>query len=106
MNQKKGKVRNALAASRLLTLPENQLPPPEVDFASHHSAEAPNAASMVTACEQAPRVSAQEAVASWSSRPQTPPEDDPPARNALKSPGLPPKPPSGGFFLNSFSTND
>jgi RHS repeat-associated protein len=61
---------------------------------------------MVTACEQAPLVSAQQAVMTPPSRPQAPPEDDPPAGNALKSPVPPPKPPSGGFFLNSLPTND
>ncbi len=40
------------------------------------------------------------------SRPQTPPEDDPPAGNAPKAPAPPPKPPSGGFFPNSLPTND
>jgi RHS repeat-associated protein len=78
----------------------------EADFASHASAEALNAAAMVTACEQAPLVSAQQAVMTPPSRPQAPPEDDPPAGNALKSPVPPPKPPSGGFFLNSLPTND
>jgi RHS repeat-associated protein len=76
------------------------------DSASHQSPEALQAASMVTACEQAPLVSAQQAVTTRLSRPQTPPEDDPPAGNAPKSPPPPPKPPSGGFFLNSLSTND
>jgi RHS repeat-associated protein len=61
---------------------------------------------MVTACEQAPRVSAQEAAMPRPSRPQDPPEDDPPAGNAPKTPAPPPKPPSGGFFLNSLPTND
>jgi hypothetical protein len=61
---------------------------------------------MVTVCEQAPRVSAPEAVMARPSRPKIPPEDDPPAGNAPKSPAPPPKPPSGGFFLNSLPTND
>jgi RHS repeat-associated protein len=89
-----------------LTPPEITDSPPDVDFASHQSVEALNAASMVTACEQAPLVSAQQAVMTPPSRPQAPPEDDPPAGNALKSPVPPPKPPSGGFFLNSLPTND
>jgi RHS repeat-associated protein len=74
--------------------------------ASHETAEALNAAAMVTACEQAPRVSAQQAVMAPPSRPQPPPEDDPPAGNAPKSPPPPPKPPSGGFFYNSLPAND
>jgi RHS repeat-associated protein len=61
---------------------------------------------MVTACEKTPLVSAQEAVRTRSSGPQTPPEDDPPAGNAPKSPPPPPKPPSGGFFYNSLPAND
>jgi hypothetical protein len=61
---------------------------------------------MVTACEQAPRVSALKAVMAPPSRPQTPPEDDPPAGNAPKSPAPPPKPPSGGIFANSLPDND
>jgi RHS repeat-associated protein len=89
-----------------LTPTENQDSQPDVDFASHQTAEALNAAAMVTASEQTPRVSAQQAVITWPSRPQDPPDDDPPAGNAPKSPPPPPKPPSGGFFLNSLSTND
>jgi RHS repeat-associated protein len=61
---------------------------------------------MVTACEQAPRVSAQKAVMTRPTRPQDPPEDDPPAGNAPKSPAPPPKPPTGGFSPNSLPTND
>jgi RHS repeat-associated protein len=61
---------------------------------------------MVTVCELAPRVSAQQAVMPRLPRPQDPPEDDPPAGNAPKAPTPPPKPPSGGFFLNSLPTND
>jgi hypothetical protein len=61
---------------------------------------------MVTVCEQAPRVSAQKAVAPRPSCPQDPPEDDPPAGNAPKSPAPPPKPPSGWFFANSLPDND
>jgi integrase/recombinase XerD len=85
-----------------LTAPENL----EGDFASHETAEALNAAPMVTVCEQAPRVSAQKAVAPRPSCPQDPPEDDPPAGNAPKSPAPPPKPPSGWFFANSLPDND
>jgi RHS repeat-associated protein len=61
---------------------------------------------MVTVCEQAPRVSAQKAVTTRLSHPQDPPEDDPPAGNAPKSPAPPPKPPSGWFFANSLPDND
>jgi integrase/recombinase XerD len=89
-----------------LTAQENQDAQPDVDFASHPSAEALNAAPMVTVCEQAPRVSAQKAVMTRPTRPQDPPEDDPPAVNAPKSPAPPPKPPSGGFFANSLPDND
>jgi RHS repeat-associated protein len=89
-----------------LTPPENPDPPRRGDFASHESAEALHAAAMVTACEQAPCVSAQKAVMTRPTRPQDLPEDDPPAGNAPKSPPPPPKPPEGGFFLNSLSTND
>jgi RHS repeat-associated protein len=89
-----------------LTAPEITEPQPDGDFASHQTTEALNAAAMVTACEKTPLVSAQEAVRTRSSGPQTPPEDDPPAGNAPKSPPPPPKPPSGGFFLNSLPTND
>jgi RHS repeat-associated protein len=42
----------------------------------------------------------------WSTARQIPPEDDPPAGNAPKSPSPPPKPKTGGFFLNSLPTND
>jgi RHS repeat-associated protein len=84
-----------------LTAPENL----EGDFASHETAEALNGAAMVTVCEQAPRVSAQEAVMTRPTRPQDPPEDDPPAGNAPKSPAPPPKPPSGGNSRNTFSFN-
>jgi RHS repeat-associated protein len=61
---------------------------------------------MVTVCEQAPSVYAQQAEMTRSPRPQDTPEDDPPAGNAPKSPAPPPKPPSGGFFPNSLPTND
>jgi integrase/recombinase XerD len=88
-----------------LTAQENQDAQPDVDFASHPSAEALNAAAMVTVCEQAPRVSAQEAVMTRPTRPQYPPEDDPPAGNAPKSPNPPPKPPTGGNSRNTFSFN-
>jgi RHS repeat-associated protein len=53
--------------------PENR----EADFASHETAEALHAAAMVTACEQAPRVSAQQAVASRRPQFQGPPEPAP-----------------------------
>jgi hypothetical protein len=89
-----------------LTAPENPDPPTDADFASHQTAEALNAAAMVTACEKTPLVSAQQAVITRLSPPQDPPDDDPPAGNVPKSPPPPPKPPSGGFFLNSLPTND
>jgi RHS repeat-associated protein len=89
-----------------LTAPENPDPPTDADFASHQTAEALNAAAMVTACEKTPLFSAQQAVMTPPSRPQAPPEDDPPVGNAPKSPPPPPKPPSGGFFSNSLPTND
>jgi RHS repeat-associated protein len=60
---------------------------------------------MVTACEQTPCVSAQQAVTTRLSRPQDPPEDDPPAGNASKAPNPPPKPPTGGNSRNTFSFN-
>jgi RHS repeat-associated protein len=88
-----------------LTPMANQDSPPDVDFASHETAEALNAAAMVMACEQTPLVSAQQAVMTPPSRPQDPPDDDPPAGNTPKSPPPPPKPPSGGFFLNSLATH-
>jgi RHS repeat-associated protein len=88
-----------------LTPPENPESPPDGDFASHPNPEALHAAAMVTVCEQAPRVSAQEAVASRPSRPQDPPADDPPAGNASKAPNPPPKPPTGGNSRNTFSFN-
>jgi RHS repeat-associated protein len=89
-----------------LTPPVNQDSQPDVDLASHETAEALNAAAMVTACEKTTLVSAQQAVITRLSPPQDPPDDDPPVGNAPKSPPPPPKPPSGGFFLNSLSTND
>jgi RHS repeat-associated protein len=61
---------------------------------------------MVTACEQAPRVSAHEAVMTRPSRPQDPPEDDSPTGNAPKASPPPPKLPSGGFSPNSLPDND
>jgi integrase/recombinase XerD len=89
-----------------LTALENQAAQPDDDLASQQSSEALQAAAMVTACERAPLVSAQQVVTPRLSRPQDPPEDDPPAGNAPKSPAPPSKPPSGGFFYNSLSTND
>jgi RHS repeat-associated protein len=89
-----------------LTALEDPEPPSEGDFASQPSAEALHATAMVTVCEQAPCVSAQQAVTTRLSRPQDPPEDDPPAGNAPKSPVPPPKPPSGWFFANSLPDND
>ncbi|MCU0778842.1 MAG: hypothetical protein MUF86_14425, partial [Akkermansiaceae bacterium] len=89
-----------------LTAPENPEPQPDGDFAFHETAEGLNAAAMVTACEQAPRISARQAVMAPPPRPQDPPDDDPPAGDAPKSPAPPPKPPSGGFFHNSLPTND
>jgi RHS repeat-associated protein len=87
-----------------LTPSVNQDSQPDVDFASHETAEALNAAAMVTACEKTTLVSAQQAVTTRPSRHEDPPDDDPPAGNAPKSPSPTPKPPSGGFFLNSLST--
>jgi RHS repeat-associated protein len=60
---------------------------------------------MVTICEQTPCVSAQQAVMTRPTRPQDPPEDDPPAGNASKAPNPPPKPPTGGNSRNTFSFN-
>jgi RHS repeat-associated protein len=88
-----------------LTAPEIPEPQPDGDFASHQTAEALHAAAMVTACEQAPLVSAQEAVTTRPSRPQDPPEDDPPAGNAPKAPNPPTKPPTGGNSRNTFPFN-
>jgi len=85
--------------------PENPEPKPVGDSASHASTEALSAAAMVTVCEQAPRVSAQKAVLAPPSRPQDPPEDDPPVGNAPKAPNPPPKPPSGGISRNTFPLN-
>jgi RHS repeat-associated protein len=61
---------------------------------------------MQTVCEQAPRVSARQAAIYRSSRPQEPPEDDPPVGNAPKAPAPPPKPPVGGFSYNTLPIND
>jgi hypothetical protein len=88
------------------TPPENPDPNRDADFASHASAEALQAAAMVTACEQAPRVSAENAVVTRPTRPQDPREDDPPAGNAPKPPAPPPKPSSGGFLANSLPNNE
>jgi integrase/recombinase XerD len=88
-----------------LTALEDPEPPSEGDFASQPSAEALHATAMVTICEQAPHVSAHEAVMTRLTRPQNPPEDDPPAGNAPKSPVPPPKPPSGGNSRNTFPFN-
>jgi RHS repeat-associated protein len=85
-----------------LTAPENN----DVDFASHESSEALNAAAMITACEQAPLISAHEAVIPRPSHPQGPPEDDPPAGKAPKSPVPPPQPPESGNSHNPLSTSE
>jgi len=81
-------------------------PPDDADFASHASAEALNAAAMITACEQAPRISAHQAVMPRPSHPQDPPEDDPPAGKSPKSPNPPPKPPKGGNSHNPLPTSE
>jgi integrase/recombinase XerD len=101
-----GKIGPGCDMNGKLTPTKNKDSPPDVDFTSHPTAEALNAAAMVTACEKTPLVSAQQAVITRLSPPQDPPEDNPPAGNAPKSPPPPPKPPSGGFFLNSLSNND
>jgi integrase/recombinase XerD len=85
-----------------ITPPENL----DADFASHESAEALNAATMTTACEQAPLISAQQAVMACPPRHQDPPEDDPPAGNAPKSPVPPPKPPKGGNSHNPLPSRE
>jgi len=74
-------------------------------FASHETAEALHAAAMVTVCEQTPRVSAQQAVATRPSHPQDPAEDDLPAGNAPKAPAQPPRTPKGGKIHNTFSSS-
>jgi len=78
----------------------------DADFASHASTEALNAAAMMTVCEQAPLTSANEAVMNWPSRPQDPPEDDPPAGNAPQTPVPPPKPPKDGNSHNSLPSSE
>lgn len=84
-----------------LTAPENR----EADFASRGTSEVLAASTMVTTCEQAPFASAHKAAVTDSSRPQTPPEDDPPAGNAEKTPTCPIRPPSGGLGHNLLPTN-
>jgi RHS repeat-associated protein len=61
---------------------------------------------MVTVCEQESRVSAKHAVTTRPSLPDDPPEDDPLSGSAPKLPSPPPKPKTGGFFLNSLTTNE
>jgi RHS repeat-associated protein len=89
-----------------LTAPENPEPPHDADLASHASAEALNAAAMITACEQAPLISAHEAVMTRPSHRQDPPEDDPPAGKAPKSPVPPLTPPDSGNSQNPLPVNE
>jgi len=86
-----------------------KLTPPEsrsADFSSHESPEALNAAGMVKAIEQAPRVAAPQAEMTRTLRPLDPPEDDPPTGNASNTPKPPPKPKPGGTSSNPMVFND
>jgi len=85
-----------------ITTPKNS----DADFAFHASTEALNAAAMMTVCEQASRISANEAVMTRPSHPQDPPEDDPPAGNAPKMPVPPPKPPKDGNSRNPLPSSE
>ncbi len=86
-----------------------RLTPPEdrdADFASRRTSEALDASAMVTVCEQTPIVSAHNAAMAHPSRPQDPPEDDPPAGSAGITPTSPTKPTSGGFTHHLLFTSD
>ena len=86
-----------------------KLTPPEsrsADFSSHESPEALNAAGMVKAIEQAPRVAAPQAEMTRTLRPLDPPEDDPPTGNSSNTPKPPPKPKPGGISSNPMVFND
>jgi RHS repeat-associated protein len=85
-----------------LTPPENR----DGDFTSQESAEAVFASAMVTACDLAPCVPADQAVTTRSSRPVDPPEDDPQAGNTPKPPPAPLKPTADSYSINSLQTND
>jgi hypothetical protein len=78
----------------------------DADFPSHASAEPLNAADMTTVCEQAPLITAQQAMMPRPSHPQDPPEDDPPTRNVCKSPVPPPKPPESGNSHNPLPSSE
>ena len=77
----------------------------DADFASHASTEPLHAEAMTTVCEQAPLITAHQAVMPRPSHPQDPPDDDPLAGNAPKSPIPPPKPPNSGNSHNSLPSS-
>ena len=78
----------------------------DADFASHESTEPLNAAAMTTVSEQALLITANQAVMPRPWHPQDPPEDDPPAGNAPKSPTPPPKPPTDSNSHNPLPSSE
>jgi RHS repeat-associated protein len=85
-----------------LTSPENR----EDDFASRTASDPLFASTNMNAVACPSDLSTCAVAEPWQAPPKTPPEDDPPAGSAPKSPSPPPKPKTGGFFLNSLPTND
>jgi RHS repeat-associated protein len=83
-----------------LTAPENR----ECDLASQESTGALITSAMVKVCVKESCVSAKQATRP--PRPDDAPADDPQAGNAPKLPTPPPKPKTGGFLLNSLTTNE
>jgi integrase/recombinase XerD len=88
-----------------LTPPENPDPIHDADFASHQTTEALHAATMTPASPPTLCAPPQAVARSGTVRPQDPPEDDPPAGSAPKSPSPPPKPPTGGNPHNPLPLN-
>ncbi|HSP43796.1 MAG TPA: tyrosine-type recombinase/integrase [Luteolibacter sp.] len=78
----------------------------DADFASHQTAEALHAATMIPASPSTLCAPPQTVARSRTVRPQDPPSDEPPAGSAPKSPSPSPKPPTGGNQHNPLPVND
>ena len=85
-----------------LTAPENS----DGDFASPAASDPLTASTNMNATACSSDLPTCVVAEPWSTAPQIPPEDDPPAGSAPQSLPPPPKPKTGGFYLNPLPTNE
>jgi integrase/recombinase XerD len=76
------------------------------DFTSHEASVPVTARPEMVATENPPSAAILTGQAPWHSWPIDPPEDNPPAGNAPKTPPHPPKSPSGGICYNLLTNNE